>query len=461
MASIFKRGRDKARKLAPYTIAYTDHNGKRRMTKGFTDKSLSEQLAAKIENEVLLRKRGMIDPEVERRSVIRNRPIKEHLESFEKTLVDTAPKYKKNTMYRIRRIVEGCGFKSVDAIDAEQVQAFLQKIREEESLSPRTFNHYLQAMNHLCNWLVGTKRLLSNPLVGLEPLNTEVDIRRPRRALTPDEMACLLKAAEVSMKSIDCYDGPARARVYLFSFLTGLRRRELAGLTPGSFDLTSSHPTLTVDAACSKHRRKDTLPLHPDLVERLKEWLPKLRPDEPLFPKLDQRRTWVMVKHDLKLAEIPYKTKDGYADFHASGRHSHITGLLRNGASLVEAKELARHCDVRMTMKYTHIGLDDQAKALASLPFPTSGNRQRIGSDSVCVSGHEGATSGTDNTGDGQETSAASSDGNGAWGKESPLPSHPGRTSAKWPEQVRILPGALKKTLRIPRTVGFSAFCIS
>jgi hypothetical protein len=34
----------------------------------------------------------------------------------------------------------------------------------------------------------------------------------------------------------------------------------------------------------------------------------------------------------------------------------------------VEAKELARHTDIRMTMKYTHVGIEDQAKAVAALP---------------------------------------------------------------------------------------------
>ncbi len=43
---------------------------------------------------------------------------------------------------------------------------------------------------------------------------------------------------------------------------------------------------------------------------------------------------------------------------------------LRNGTSLPEAKELARHSDVNMTMRYTHIGIDDQAKAVAKLPTP-------------------------------------------------------------------------------------------
>lgn len=93
-----------------------------------------------------------------------------------------------------------------------------------------------------------------------------------------------------------------------------------------------------------------------------------------------------MVQRDLEKAGIPYETEEGIADFHAAGRHSHVTGLLRNGATLVEAKELARHTDVRMTMKYTHIGLQDQAKALANLPVPNA-DRQRPGSVLDGISG--------------------------------------------------------------------------
>src|SRR5262245_12031357 len=77
-----------------------------------------------------------------------------------------------------------------------------------------------------------------------------------------------------------------------------------------------------------------------------------------------------MVRKDLERVGIAYETEAGIADFHASGRHSYVTGLLRNGASITEAKELARHADVRMTMRYTRIGLDDQARALAGLPMP-------------------------------------------------------------------------------------------
>ena len=76
----------------------------------------------------------------------------------------------------------------------------------------------------------------------------------------------------------------------------------------------------------------------------------------------------MMIRKDLEVAGIPYTTKDGDADFHAVGRHTYITGLLRNGTSLVVARELARHSDVKMTMRYTHIGLEDQAKGIRNSP---------------------------------------------------------------------------------------------
>ena len=36
---------------------------------------------------------------------------------------------------------------------------------------------------------------------------------------------------------------------------------------------------------------------------------------------------------------------------------------------MAEARELARHSDIRMTMRYAHIGLEDQAKAVGKLQY--------------------------------------------------------------------------------------------
>lgn len=367
MATLYKRGKGKQ---AVYWVQYKDHTGRRRTVKGFSDKGLSEQLAGKLESDARLRRTGLVDDEQARISVSKNAPIDEHLTAFEASLGDTTPKHKKLTMSRTRHIVTGCKFARLADVRQEVVQAFLRGLRAKEEIGHRTYNHYLQAIESFCNWCVATRRLFASPMVGIEQLNTQVDIRHPRRALTQEEFKKLVQSAVASKKRVQGYAGPQRAKVYFLSYMTGLRKSELASLTPASFDLDGNPPTLTVDAACSKHRRKDVLPLHPDLVSRLREWLSGLRGQDKLFPRLAGKKTWLMVQKDLAAAGVPYRTDRGIADFHAAGRHTHITELLRNGATLPEAKELARHSDVKMTMRYTHIGIEDQARAVAALPTP-------------------------------------------------------------------------------------------
>lgn len=62
---------------------------------------------------------------------------------------------------------------------------------------------------------------------------------------------------------------------------------------PRNFDLHGG--TLTIEAACSKHRKTDVLPLHPDLLAMLREWFKGHGTDDPLFPNLGKRKTWLMV----------------------------------------------------------------------------------------------------------------------------------------------------------------------
>lgn len=365
MASIYKRNK---KKNTVWEIQYRDHEGNRRTCKGFTDKSLTEQLSVKLETEARMRRTGIIDPEQERLIAHKQMSINAHLEAFQISLGDNSPKHITLTMARVRRIVEGCEFEKLGDITTERVLQFLRAAREKDGFGHRTYNHYLQAFDSFCNWCVVTKKLLVNPILGMTRLNVELDIRHPRRALTPAEIQKLIDSARHSGVSIQCFDGEARARIYILSYMTGLRRNEIASLTPRSFDLRSEQPTLTIEARSSKHKKKDVLPLHHDFVATVREWIEGMRPTEKLFPKLGSRRTWLMVKQDLERVGIPYQNEEGIADFHAAGRHTHITELLRNGASLPEAQKLARHSDIKMTMKYTHIGMSDQAKALGQLP---------------------------------------------------------------------------------------------
>lgn len=365
MATIFKRSKGKH---VPYTIQYTDHEGNRRTCKGFTDKGLTEQLAAKLESEARLRATGLVDVEQERILTTMQEEIELHVTAFLETIEERSDKYRQHTKTRLQRVIEGAEIKSLKDLTAEVVTNFLRSLRKAEDLGPRTYNHYLQAVDAFCNWCVRTNRLMRNPLIGVERLNVEVDVRHKRRALSSTEFAQLVQSARNSGIRIQQFSGEQRARIYLLSYLTGIRQKELSSLTPRSFDLKTDPPTVTIEARSSKHRKKDVLPLHPELAAVLPSWLHGLKPSQKLFSGLERKKAWFMVKRDLERVGIKYETEEGIADFHAAGRHTHITELLRSGATLPEAQKLARHSDIKMTMKYAHIGLDDQAEAVANLP---------------------------------------------------------------------------------------------
>ena len=367
MPSVFKRGRDKGKRNAVWYFSY-EENGRRRTKKGFTDKQSTVQLARELERQARRKKEGLVDPNDQKRKTAAETPIEDHLKAFEASISKNTGKHVKLTMTRVRRLVSEAEIKTISDIEIESLEAVLGDMLEAEEIGHKTYNHYVQSMSQFCNWLVPS-RVAANPIAGMSRLNADVDVRHPRRALTPEEFQRLVQSARSSEVSIQCYDGEERARIYILSYMTGLRRKEIASLTPSSFKLNDSPPTLTVEAMSSKHRKKDVLPLHPELVSMLKEWLKGIKRSEPLFPKLAKRRTWLMVKKDLERVGIPYQTEEGIADFHAAGRHTHITELLRSGATLPEARELARHSDVRTTMKYTHIGIDDQARAVSQLKW--------------------------------------------------------------------------------------------
>ena len=74
--------------------------------------------------------------------------------------------------------------------------------------------------------------------------------------------------------------------LYLLAAWTGFRKNELASLTLRSFDFAADPAVVTVDAAYSKRRRRDEIPLHPGIVDILKAWLVNtdVKPNEPVFP---------------------------------------------------------------------------------------------------------------------------------------------------------------------------------
>lgn len=179
----------------------------------------------------------------------------------------------------------------------------------------------------------------------------------------------LVRAAERSDRTVEGMAGTERAFLYKVARMTGLRRSELASLIAASFRF-GMESFVVVEAAYSKHREQDVLPLHPDLIPLIRERLGQLVDGDPLFPLLDQRKTADMVRHDLETAGIPYRDEENrVADFHAL-RHCFITRAWESGAAADVVMSLARHRSLQMTIRYTHTDRSTQVRAIRGMPSP-------------------------------------------------------------------------------------------
>jgi len=319
MASVFKRKDKNGRKSPCWTIQYMDAHGKSRQKKGFTDKQESQRLANKLEHEAKLRRDGLIDSAAEDLAIQMSRCIRQHLSEFLDTVRsrNRTQQYLNHISTRIGAILDEAGIETLAEITLDRVESAIVAIQKRNKMGPRTVNHYMQAMKAFVHWLV-PRRLATNPLLELEFHNVAIDVRKERRALTSDEMSLLVDASRTSDQKVQGYSGEQRARIYLISYLTGLRKSEVASLTPESFEITGKTPILTLEARNSKHRKRDVLPLHPQLVALLRLWLPEYPPGEPLFPKLGKRKAHTMIRKDLeaagsKLTEEEWAMVSGYA----------------------------------------------------------------------------------------------------------------------------------------------------
>jgi len=407
MASLYRKpvvaidpatGQKTKRQSRKWWGQYKDAQGRLRRQPLSVDKMAAQAMLNGIVKRVEREKAGLIDPT----DAERKRPLAQHVKEFEQYLENkgVGVKQVKEKISQLKKIAAGCKWKLIADVTPGSVLHFLSELRR-GGRSAQTSNHYLRAAKQFTRWLVRDRRTIIDPLVHLARLNIATDRRHDRRAISSEEFQRLVDAARDG-KVIEGISGFDRAMLYILAAWTGFRKGELGSLTLRSLCLDDDPPSATVEACYSKHRRKDTQILHPEVVRLLREWLaakPMLTPETLLFPIAGrvpggvERKTYKMIQRDLGAARttwidevkqnpteqkrreesdfLAHKNHAGlFADFH-SLRHYFITSLERSGVSPKMAQTLARHSDIRLTLGvYTHVGLHDQSAAIASLPGP-------------------------------------------------------------------------------------------
>jgi len=371
------------RKTRKWYIEFQGPDGKRKRVAGFVDKASTLQRAAKLERAAERDQADLTD----RFEPHRKRSLLEHIDDWRAALIakGTTTKHADLLKARTIRLCNDAGFRYWTDLSADRTQRHLADMKEKDT-SLQTVNFYLQAIKQLCRWMVADGRAPDNPLAHVAGYNVRTDRRHDRRALTDAELSTLI---ETVAKGPERYGlpGTERALMYRLAAETGLRAAEIRSLKPSSFKLDSNPPVVVVDAAYSKRRRQDELPLRSGLVPAIRAHLSLKTPDARVFGFKSSDKTARMIRADLKAAGIAYRDAEGrVADFHAL-RHTFITNLARSGVHPKIAQQLARHSTITLTMnRYSHTVLSDLSLAVESLP--------EIQSRAACVAtGTNGAAS--------------------------------------------------------------------
>lgn len=334
-------------------MKYRLPDGTQRRAKGFTDKTATEQQAAKREREAALATSGLALVDDAHLSA----PFADHLQAYLDDLerAGCSEKHCSMTGTRLQNMAGEGGWLTLSLISPESLTNFLVKMKRHNA-APKTMNNYISAAKAFLTWCVQQRRLAANPLANVTRTK-DIEKKYRRRALTLEEARRLLSVA-----------GPRRL-VYLTARRTGLRRSELKELRWGDLhiDPFELRPHIVLRAEATKGRRGDIIALRKDLAVELRSVKPEnVNPNAKVFKSVPKMTTF---KLDLAKAGIEHTDTSGrVVDFHAL-RYTLGAMLAQTGVAPRTSMEILRHKDMKLTMNvYTDPRLLDTTAAIEQLP---------------------------------------------------------------------------------------------
>ena len=353
-----------------WTAKFRDENDKIRCVPTKTTiRSVAEGILAQHEKEVARIKTGVITRAELDKAQVKQKSLDELLEQFRTKMVadGSTAQHIHNALQRITILFARCEIDSVASIRRETVERWVANELTSKIRSMRTINSYVTSVKSFVQYLVDTGVLVSHPLKSIRQLNSDLDRRIERRAMTEDEINRLLRA---TASGICRPAGTPEERVLIYQLLlgTGLRSTELSLLTPGQIDFDRCR--MRIEAAKTKNKKADVLPLRLDLVQTLKKRIETIgiKPHERIFHH-DQVQIRRAFYADLKTAGIERIGSDGRClDVH-SLRKTFGTMLANAGVPLTTTQRLMRHSNPQITAKlYVDVDPMNMMQALDQLP---------------------------------------------------------------------------------------------
>ncbi len=337
-----------------------------------SDKQVAQQKLNKLIQELEHESAGLIPAKAEREAA--KGPLLDLMSEYvnELTVLGRCDDHLRHVDKRLRRLVRECGWARL----ADVTPASFQTWRKAQAAkAPKTLNEYLAALSAFWTWMRKQGRVGTNPFELVERADTRGKERVRRRALSDAEAIQLLKVAGENQLA------------YMLPLYAGLRRNEVKTLRWSNLVLGESGGLLRIHAEVNKNRKEQALPLHQELIKALQQQKPADGKPEDLVlpngvPKMKEFR------QDLAKAGIPFLDERGHRmDYHAL-RTTFITRLSTMKVHPRLAMELARHSDMRLTMKtYTDAGQLPLREVMDTLPGFGGRTDSRIDSRTLGATG--------------------------------------------------------------------------
>lgn len=268
----------------------------------------------------------------------------------------------------VRHFMETLGISTLDELrcaDHRAVLAWEASMREREGLEASTIRRRLAALSSLFTHLVNYGAVAMNPVRDIE--RPAVNRREGKTlAFSQQQARAILDAPPA-----DTMHGMRDRALLAVGFQVGLRRAEIAALCVGDVHQNRGFDALWVTR---KGRKRDSLAVHPQVVQRIRDYLnaaghgadldgPLFRPVRGNGEAYDSRRHLAPDAIDRVLRHYARRIglDRGYSAH--SMRATFITTALDNGASLEDVQRAAGHADPSTTRLYDRRGYNPERSA--------------------------------------------------------------------------------------------------
>lgn len=260
-----------------------------------------------------------------------------------------------NIIYKVLHEFEHVAghYNSLNDISYEDIEEY--KSKRKTQIQNATVNRDITTLRTIFNLAIRWKMIKENPAQFTKKIRVE---QKEIHTFEPEDIQKLLKSMyEENYAHF--------ANITLFGLYTGMRLNEIINLQWKDVDLDKR--TLIVRNKPNfktKTGKIRLIPISDKLLEVIQKLIPKVyNPDSLLFGN-----TWagVYTKTYISKKFKYFVRKAGIRDnlhFHCL-RHTFITTILKNNVSIVKAQKLAGHSNIKTTLIYTHLNVEDLREAV-------------------------------------------------------------------------------------------------